>query len=269
MDRIYHWKNFVENSFAEVEESINTISKYSIPTNFDQEFTIYPLCSFFIKSYDSFHIPNTIEEKLNELLEKFDTTELNPELLILGCALQHSYSENYEIVNEDDELLKEFDESKKEFKKLLKVLNNYLNSNDYKDLPNITFRPLIGEAKQIKNSFVKWDIYDAICNGFDLNKRNFEARSKELLAMNNQVQVKKYCEKVKVDFINGLYNYIDIKAELKRADKLRFVGVFLKLFQVKINNSSDDEFELYESLEDNESIQNFVFLKNNFQIHGC
>ncbi|UGU14258.1 hypothetical protein LS482_11090 [Sinomicrobium kalidii] len=249
MDRLYHWRNFVNNKYVALEGNDSSINLHTIPHEVNSGTIIYPLCKTFLKTYKTFQIPTHIEEKLDELLERFNTPHLKSPLLIFGCALQESYSDNFDIPKDD--LLKDFDVESKDFKTLLGILRNYLFAENRKHLPDVSFKTFTEGTTTIKNFFVKHDIYDALCHSFNLKKENFEERSQELLAMTNQIMVDKYPEKVKVDFIQALFNYIGTETELTKSDILKLIGVFFTLFQVKVSNSKDTEFYIHNYLEDN------------------
>lgn len=248
MGRVYHWRNFTDNKYIDLvdEETEINIHTISDEINFDANFL--PLCNYFLKKYNSFQIPKDIESKLDELFLKYNIINLKPNMLLIGCALQYSYSINFGITK--DELLEDFDSTSKDFKELLKTLKEYLFSENLKRLPDVSFKTLTNGTINIKNFFVKWDIYDALCDSFDLTKENFEERSQDLLKMTNKVILDKYPEKVKVDFIQNIFKYLVENKILKRADTLIFIGVFFKLFQVKVNNN-ESELEIYDTLEDN------------------
>ncbi len=248
MGRLYQWKNFSNDKFVDIVLEETDLNVHAVSNEININATILPLCNSFLKKYNSFQIPVDIESKLDELFLKFDLNEFKPQILIIGCALQYSYSNNFGITQ--TELQKDFDSNFKDFKEFLKILKGYLFSENLKRLPDVSFKTLTNGTTNIKNFFVKWDIYDALCCSFDLTKENFEERSQVLLKMTNKVIFDKYPEKVKVDFIQNIFKYLVDNEILKRVDALRFIGVFFKLFQVKINNN-ESELEIYDTLEDN------------------
>jgi len=245
MDRIYNWKNFSNNQYEVYLEG--DLKLFEMPNHELIDSNVYPLCKSFLNSYKGFEMPSQMELKLDELFEKFNLIEEKSTFLALGCSLQQNFSDNYQI--EKDDLLTDFDLEFKDFKNLLDVLEKYLFAENLKNLPEVTFRTIREGNIQIKNFFVKWDIYEALCNGFDLTKENFQVRSQELLDMTNNIIVDRYPEKVKVDFIQGIFRYLSQK-EFTRANALRFIGVFFKFFQIEINNK-EEEFLIFDSLEDN------------------
>lgn len=247
MDRVYNWKNFVDNRYEDFSGEDSDLKLHELSGTESMDFELYSLCKSFIVSYDGLKIPTQIEVKLDELLLKFNLFEQKASFLVIGCALQYNYSNNFEI--EIDDLLKDFDSDFKDFKSLLKILEMYLFANNLKHLPEVSFKTFNEGSFNVKNFFVKWRMYGALCDGFGLTKENYEKRSHELLNMTNRAIVDKYPEKVKVDFIKGIYKYL-IEGEFKRANALRFIGVFFKFFQVEINNKGT-EFYIYDSLEDN------------------
>jgi len=245
-NRIYNWRSFTSNKYEEVLGI--SASLHEVVNDFPDNSISYLLSKNFIAEYKYFQIPSTIEVLLDELFLFYNLTEQKSQLIKVGISMQMNYSDNYSLVKDD--LLEDFDIEYKDFRKLLEVLKDYLFSENLKRLPEISFKPITKKTTSIKNFFVKWDIYQVLCNGFDLTKDNFEKRSQELLNKTNRVIVNNYSEKVKVDFIQGIYNHLKNSTELSRADILRFIGVFFRLFQVKINNK-DSYFEIYNSLRAN------------------
>lgn len=244
MDRVYNWKNFVDNRYEDFSGEDSDLKLHELSGTESMDSELYSLCKSFIVSYDGLKIPTQIEVKLDELLLEFDLAEQKSSFLVIGCALQLSFSDSFEI--EVGGLMKDFDSEFKDFKELLKVLKMYLFADNLKQLPDVTFKTLKEGNFYVKNFFVKWDIYFALCSGFGLNKENFETRSQELLNMTNKSIVDRYPEKVKVDFIQSIFNYLSEKS-FNRADALRFIGVFFKFFQIEVNKAK--EFLIYDSLE--------------------
>ncbi|WP_458628263.1 hypothetical protein [Winogradskyella sp. PC D3.3] len=248
MGREYRWKNFTENKYVDLVEELTQINVYNISSDIKFDETFHSLCLLFSKEYSTFKIPLVVEKKLGELFLRFNIEKFKPQMRIIGCALQDSYSNNFGIVKDD--LLNDFDTNFKDFKELLEVLKEYLYSENLKRMPDVSFKTMTNGTTNIKNFFVKLDIYEALCSGFDLTKENYEARSQELLNKTNKIILHKYAEKVKVDFIQGIHKYLVSNNLLDTSNSLKFIGVFFKYFQVKINNSKV-EFELYDTLEDN------------------
>ncbi|PHQ30886.1 hypothetical protein [Leeuwenhoekiella nanhaiensis] len=247
MEKIYFWKYLINDKY-EISTAETRVEIHSVINSEDfKKLGIFHLTKFFINSYDIFQIPEDIDSKIEELLQNFSIGELKRELLIYGCSLQSQFAENYNILKDD--LLEDFDLEYKEFKKLLAVLRSYLFADNLKNLPTITFKTFSEGNVNIKNFFVIKDIYEAICEGFDLKKENFEERSRNLLEMTNRIKVEKYSEKVKVDFIRCLYDFLT-SLGFENVNALKFIGVFFKLFQIQLNNN-EDELEIYDNLEDN------------------
>ena len=244
MTQIYKLKKLCKEGYIPFEEESITIDTvdYSkigavVPENLRE----------FNKSYQTIELPKRLHDILIELLSKYGFHNHNAYITFL-CAVQNCYILYSEDV-EDISLLKDFQNERKDLDLLLKSIHFYLNS-EAQDNPEYINLKFIGEpALKIKNRFVIADIFKFICDGLDINVNTFESRSKDLIEQTNGLKFEKGRNYIKNITIRFLHKEITSGSH-SNSEALRFIGLFLHLAQIKVNNENED-IEFYGNLTDN------------------
>lgn len=240
---LYKWKNFVDGNYRSIEYGTSTIEVYEINFQSLPE-ELKTFINSFSLSFNSLEIPLQNKRILVELLEMNSFDFSIEEFITIGCAFQYLYHMNIEMDSED-QLVLDFDTEKKDYEVLLDTLEQFLFAVDYKSLHSISFKFNQDKTTSVKNFFIVRDVYEAICLGYGLTKENFHDKKVEILSKTNQFLISKFGEKIKMEFVQILYNLLRARF-LKNSDALRFIGVLCHIFQVPTNNNQG--IELYDDL---------------------
>lgn len=241
----YNWQEYFTGKYRTISSDVEAIVvDITEPTEFGEELNSNN--KWFFRQYTSVKIPKENYNLLLALLRREGFESLIGQFLGLGCLLQMEYSENSNV--EMNSLLSDFNSEKESFVVLLGVLEDYLFSSTKHHLNSVSFKFKRAQTVTVDNFIVVNEIYKAICEGFGLTKDNFQSKKSELLSKTNQFKVEKYDEKVKTEFIQEFYKYLQQKRTgHKKADSLKFTGAFLHIFQIPTNSTLTD-IELYDDI---------------------
>ncbi|SNQ43832.1 hypothetical protein [Cellulophaga lytica] len=254
----YQWRKFkgVNQKYELSTESTNLISypvnEISLDSNFGTLF------SSFCNSFENLTIPNLNDNALNALVRYIGKEDKLESFRILGCALQQQFSNDYnEIWGKSGY---DFSNHNKDFNSLLDFLEKYLNSKDKSGYSSILFKNDISN-ESLQNSFVIDEVYNAICQGFNLTKDNFKVKKEKILKRTNSFDLEKNAERFKWDFIKGLYVYLK-RLIASENECLKLIGVFLHIFSIPYKLKP----EVIDITADNETLMSLVdyqYIRNN------
>lgn len=240
---LHKWKKFIDGNYEPIEYGTSTIEIYELNFQSLPE-ELKKIINSFCVTFSAMEVPLQNKKILKELIDMNSLDFSLEEFLTIGCALQYLYHMNIEMDSED-RLVLDFDTEKKDYGLLLDILEQFLFAEDYKNLHSISFKFNQVKTTSVKNFFIVRDVYEAICLGYGLTKENFYERKIEILSQTNQFLISKFGEKIKLEFVQTLYNLLESNFS-KKADVLRFIGVLFHIFQVPTNNNQP--IELYENL---------------------
>ena len=197
-------------------------------------------------------IPQKVYSLLKELLNHHDLSDsLNDFISLLVYCQYHYFFAKQEVITP---MLEDFIYESKELGALMEILGEYLFASNYNYLNTVSFR-FKGRRKAvtIDNIFIVKEIYQSIINEYGLTKENFEERKRKILSaskVENTKNITKPAKSFKKEVIRTIYQCLsDKNLSLSDSDKLKFIGVFLSLCQIK-DNDRNKTLYIFDSLKD-------------------
>ncbi len=188
--------------------------------------------------FNSIRLPQSIYNRLLELLSLFELSNFIEDFLFLMAQLQYKYILHTDLGNSSME--SDFINEKKDLEKLLNTLEKYLHG-DKKELHSILFKFNTEKTISISNFFTVDDIFQALVCHFSLTKDNICHRKKEILSDCNDFNFNKADRYIIREAVISLIQFFSDKKNETFSDNkiLKFCGVFLHLSQIPINKEDD------------------------------
>lgn len=218
----YIFKEVVNGEFQNTTSDLISLSYVS--SSFSQI-----LDNHYIFPHSRFLIPNFIVNKIQSLLNEYNLSDFNDDILSFIVHSQEMY-----IVFEEtylDDLINVFIDEDKEYLNLLNIIEEFLFAKNKLTTINFKFQIKSDKILSVKNSNVIGEILKSLCEGLDISKENFH-QLKEDFINSKMILHEKGGTFVFQFLIKSLFNFLSKNHSFSENQILKFIGEILNIAQL-------------------------------------